>query len=214
MATRDPQALRRRHRRERQAVVFGSMIATMAVAALGATAVYTGVIDPPFAREFTTLAPDDGGGAGAAPCPPEGSLPTTYGEVQVQVLNGAGRAGLAADVSEQLGARGFTVLGTGNYPGSYTGIAEIRFGEAGLRAAYTLAAQLDGAALLIDARAEPTVDLVLGAGYTALLDPASVPLVPDQPLVGVEGCLPLSEALEQAPPGPTPPAEGDPAVEG
>ncbi|GGC07741.1 LytR C-terminal domain-containing protein [Cellulomonas carbonis] len=214
MTARDPQALRRRHRRERQAVVFGSMLAAMAVAALGATAVYTGVIDPPFAREFTTLRPE-AEGAGAAPCPPEGAVPTTYGEVQVQVLNGAGRAGLAADVGDQLAARGFTVLSADNFPGDYPGIALVRFGETGLRAGYTLAAQIDGAALLIDTRTEPTVDLVLGGAYSTLVEPAAVPLAPGEPLVGVEGCVPLDEALQVAPPGPAPateePAEGEQA---
>ncbi len=51
--------LRRRHRRERQAVVFGLLIAALAVGALGAIAIFTGGIEAPFSRPFTTRAPDD-----------------------------------------------------------------------------------------------------------------------------------------------------------
>lgn len=200
--------LRRRHRRERQAVVFGAMVAAMAVAGLGAAAVYTGVVDAPFAREFTTLstpAPT----LAAPPCPPEGSLPATYAETQVRVLNGAGTAGLAGQVSNELVARGFVVAGTGNFPGGYSGTSLIRFGEAGLRAAYTLASQVEAPVLVLDLRTDPTVDLVLGSAFTTLVDPTVVTLAPDQPLTGPPDCVPLDQALQTAPEGP--PAEGEAA---
>lgn len=200
--------LRRRHRRERQAVVFGGMVAAMAVAGLGAAAVYTGVVEAPFTREFTTLstpAPT----LAAPPCPPEGTLPATYAETQVRVLNGAGTAGLAGQVSDELAARGFVVAGTGNFPGGYPGTSLIRFGETGLRGAYTLAAQLEAPVLQLDLRADATVDLVLGGAFTTLLDPTLITLAPDQPLAGPTGCVPLDQALQTAPEGP--PAEGEAA---
>lgn len=200
--------LRRRHRRERQAVVFGGMVAAMAVAGLGAAAVYTGVVDAPFAREFTTLttpAPT----IAAPPCPPEGTLPVTYAETQVRVLNGAGTAGLAGQVSSDLVGRGFVVTTTDNFPGGYAGTSLVRFGEQGLRAAYTLAAQLETPVLELDRRADATVDLVLGAAFTTLLDPTLITLAPDQPLAGPPGCVPLDQALQTAPEGP--PVEGEAA---
>nr|WP_297425942.1 LytR C-terminal domain-containing protein [uncultured Actinotalea sp.] len=200
--------LRRRHRRERQAVVFGGMVAAMAVAGLGAAAVYTGVVEAPFAREFTTLttpAPT----LAAPPCPPEGTLPVTYAETQVRVLNGAGTAGLAGQVGDELAARGFVVAGTDNFPGGYSGSSLVRFGEAGLRAAYTLAAQLEAPVLQLDLRADATVDLVLGGAFGTLLDPTLVALAPDQPLVAPTGCVPLDQALQTAPAGP--PVEGEAA---
>lgn len=200
--------LRRRHRRERQAVVFGAMIAAMAVAGLAAAAVYTGVVSAPFAREFTTLttpAPT----VAAPPCPPEGTLPATYAETQVRVLNGAGTAGLAGEVSNDLAARGFVVAATDNFPGGYAGTSLIRFGEQGLRSAYTLAAQLEAPVLELDLRADATVDLVLGDAFTSLLDPTLITLAPDQPLSGPSGCVPLDQALQTAPEGP--PVEGEAA---
>lgn len=193
--------LRRRHRRERQAVVFGALVAAMAVAGLGAAAVYTGVVDAPFAREFTTLttpAPT----AAPPPCPPEGTLPVTYAETQVRVLNGSATAGLAGEVGNELTGRGFQVAETDNFPAGYAGTSLIRFGEPGLRAAYTLASQVDAPVLELDRRADATVDLVLGTAFTALTDPTLVTLVPDEPLAGPPGCVPLEQALQTAPEGP------------
>lgn len=200
--------LRRRHRRERQAVVFGAMVAAMAVAGLGAAAVYTGVVSAPFAREFTTLT-TPAPAIAAPPCPPEGTLPVTYAETQVRVLNGAGTAGLAGQVGSELVARGFVVTATENFAGGYAGTSLIRFGEAGLRSAYTLAAQLEAPVLELDRRADATVDLVLGSSFTTMLDPTVITLAPDQPLAGPPGCVPLDQALQTAPAGP--PAEGEAA---
>ena len=53
MATRDParqRILRHRHKRERQALIFGGLIAGLAVAAFIASAIFTGTITPPFAN--------------------------------------------------------------------------------------------------------------------------------------------------------------------
>lgn len=194
--------LRRRHRHERQAVVYGALVAGMAVAALGATAVYTGVVDAPFSRELTTLAPDTPDVL-AAPCPPEGTLPTYYSNANVRVLNGTGRAGLAGQTAGDLAARGFTVIDTGNNPSRSVAVAEVRFGQLGLPAAYTVAAQVEGAYLLIDTREDDSVDLVLGEAFDALREPGEVPLAPGEPVTGPEGCVPLDEALLAAePPAP------------
>ncbi|MBC7291974.1 MAG: LytR C-terminal domain-containing protein [Actinotalea sp.] len=200
--------LRRRHRRERQAVVFGGMVAAMAVAGLGAAAVYTGVVEAPFAREFTTLSTPEPTTA-PPPCPPEGTLPVVYAETQVRVLNGTGTAGLAGEVGNELVARGFAVQDTENFPGGYAGMSLIRFGQAGLGAAYTLAAHVETPVLELDLREDATVDLVLGSGFTTLLDPTVITLSPDEPLAGAPGCVPLDRALQTAPEGP--PAEGEEA---
>lgn len=214
--------LRRRHLHERQAVVFGSLVAMLAVVGLGSAAVYTGVMSAPFLdREFSSPPPEETGAAlPPAPCPAEGTLPLPYGSVQVTVLNASGRTGLAGATATGLTTRGFVVLTTGNYPTSLSGTAQITFGEAGIAAAYTLAAQLDRPVLVLDTRVDATVDLVLGDTYADLLDPAAVVLDPAAPLVGVTGCVPLEEARASAVPGPTPSATeeapqdgGDPATE-
>ncbi|NCT92349.1 LytR C-terminal domain-containing protein [Cellulomonas sp. APG4] len=209
MTTTDQQrALRRRRRRERQAVVFGSLIAGLAVAGLGAAATYTGALDLPFLeREFASPAPEAGASTSPPPCPAEGTLPVPYTDVQVTVLNGAGIAGLAGQVQGDLASRGFTVLGTGNFPTSLPGTAQIMFGAQGVAAAYTLAAHLTDPVLVLDLREDATVDLVLGEAFDVPVPLESVALDPETPLTPVEGCVPLEEALTTAVPAPAPPED-------
>lgn len=212
------QQLRRRHQHERQAVVFGTLVAAMALAGLGAAAVYSNALDVPFLdRAFSTPPPEASDEPAPPPCPPEGTLPVAYAQIQVQVLNGAGQQGLAGTVATDLTNRGFGVSGAGNYPASYAGVAQISFGQSGLASAYTLAAHVDGAVLVLDQRADAGVDIVLGQSFTTLLDPTTVVLDPAAPLVGPAGCVPLDEAIVDAAPAPTAPgteAPVEPAPEG
>jgi hypothetical protein len=207
MAPMDPverqRILRHRHKRERQALIFGTLIAGLAVTAFVAAAIYSGTIPAPFARGFST-APPPAGSDSPVPCPATGSLPVTYSAVTVTVMNGTKRPGLAATGAAELSGRGFTVAATGNYTGAVEGSARIVFGVSGLAAAYTVAAQFDKPELVLDARQEPTVDVVLGAQYTALLATTAVTLAPDVPLVGVAGCVPVDEITPAPVPTPTP----------
>jgi hypothetical protein len=191
-------ALRRRHKHERQAVVFGVLIAALAVAGLSAVAIFTGGIEAPFSRPFTTRAPSAAPSVVPPPCPPDGTLPVAYAQVQVQVLNATDRSGLAADTAAALTARGFSVVGTGNSPSPVMGVARVSFGAAGVPAAYTLAAHVQGAVLVLDNRQDATVDLAVGSEWVSLLDPAVVVLDPAAPLVGQPGCLPLDQAQSAA----------------
>lgn len=208
-------ALRRRHQHERQAMVYGSLVAGLAVVALGAAAVYSGSISAPFLdRPFVTVSPSEPASSlPDPPCPPDGTLPVAYNAISVVVLNGSDRAGLAGQTAEALTARGFVVASTGNYTGTTTAGAQLVFGEAGLASAYSLAAQLESPVLVLDTRADATVDLVLGEAFSGLVDPTTIVLDPAAPLVGVEGCVPLEQAREDAIPGPTPtPTPTDPAA--
>ncbi len=202
--------LRRRHKHERQAVVFGLLIAALAVGGLGAVAIFTGGIDAPFTRPFTTRAPEATAAATPPPCPPDGTLPVAYGSIQVTVLTATSRSGLAGQTAEALTARGFAVLGAGNSPSPVADVARISFGAAGVGAAYTLAAHVEGARLTLDARADATVDLALGNEFASLLDPGVIPLDPATPLVGQEGCIPLDQAVAALAPPPTAPATEPP----
>jgi hypothetical protein len=199
-------ALRRRHRRERQAVVFGLLVAALALAGLGSVAVFTGTISSPFSRGFSTAKPDPA--TARPPCPPAGTLPVAYQNVQVTVLNASKRPGLATETASALASRGFVILKTGNSPAAVRGVARIGFGPAGVAAAYTLAAQIDGALLALDARADATVDLLVGTTFSALLDPGAVTLDPAVPLRGPARCVPLADAPPAAAPAAPAPAAG------
>ena len=112
-----------------------------------------------------------------------GALPVEpYSSVQVQVLNGTGQAGLAAQTAQQLRALGFDVVGIGD--ASYTSTTTVSY--AGLvqsDSAYTLMTALDSFPAGQNTLAEPanqigtpgTVTLTLGADFQGVHQPAPAP---------------------------------------
>ncbi len=218
MTERDPaataRARRRRHVRERQALVFGVLLGGLAVAALGAAAVYSGSLTLPFlSRDFSSPEPT-GLAVADSPCPPEGATPVPYGQVGVTVFNSTNRVGLAGDTADALASRGFVIAGQANARDggyeAYTGTALIQFGTPGVAAAYTVAAQFDSPQLVLDDRQDSTVDVVVGSSYNALVAAADVVLAADQPFAVPEGCIALDQVTPVA--RPVPPAATDPAT--
>ena len=184
--------IRRRHMHERQAVIFGVLLAGLAVAGLVAAAVFTGTLGVPFlSRGFSTPAP--AAGASAPPCPPEGAAPVPYAQVSVNVFNGANVPGLAAQTAAALAERGFVIASTANSAENVAGTARLTFGAAGVAAAYTLAAQLDKPVLVLDARADATVDITVGSGYAGLISADAIVLDPAVPFAAPAGCVPISQ---------------------
>jgi hypothetical protein len=168
------------------------LLAGLALAGLGAAAVYTGTLGVPFlARGFSTPAPE--AGTTAVPCPPEGAAPVPYAQVTVNVFNGTGVPGLAAQTAAALTERGFVVGTTANSPANVTGTARLTFGAAGVAAAYTLAAQLDKPVLVLDPRADATVDMTVGTGYVGLVSADLIALDPAVPFAAPAGCVPISQ---------------------
>ena len=204
--------LRRRHKRERQAVIFGGVLAGLATVGLGAAAIWTGGMESPFAREFTTIEPSPTADVNAPPCVPEGTLPVPYGDIAVRVYNATARPGLAGSAADLLGQRGFVIESTGNYGLRLRSAARIGFGAQGVAKAYTLAAHLPTSELVYDARTNDAIDLALGTGYDDLVALDLVPLAADEPMTGVPGCVPLADAVPA--PAPTPTSAAEPAPEG
>ncbi|NUU19560.1 LytR C-terminal domain-containing protein [Cellulomonas humilata] len=195
--------LRRRHMHERQAVIFGVLLAALALAGLGAAAVFTGSLHlPVFAREFASE-PSPTSTQDPYPCPPAGALPVAAAQVTVKVYNATTRVGLAGATAEGLAARGFVIALTENALATYDGTARIIFGTTGVAQAYTLAAHLDGAVLVLDARADASVDLALGAEFAELKPADTVLLDPAVPLVAPEGCIPFDQVVAPVAPAVT-----------
>ena len=200
-------ALRRRHIHERQAVIFGVLLAILAVAGVSAAAIYTGNLNVPFfARGFSSK-PTPTATRQPAPCPPQGALPVAANSIKVNVYNGANRAGLAASAAVALTQRSFTVGVTANATTQFVGSVQISFGVAGVAQAYTVAAHFKNPVLLLIARADPkdtSVDVTLGSDFDALVPPDQVALDPATPLVGQPGCVPVEQlaALASAKPKP------------
>jgi hypothetical protein len=188
---------RRRREHERQAVVFGLLIAFLAVVGLGALAVYTGAVNSPIGQPIAS--PDaEVEPEGPVPCLPKvkgdaaGAVPVAYSKIRVRVFNASETTGLAAAHAEVLGDRGFDVIDTGNLDHHITE-SELRFGVKGIRAAYTLAAQYPEMRLVLDDRPGIAVDLAVGTEWERPLAEEDVPIQADKPLENRPGCVPAKE---------------------
>lgn len=199
---------RRRREHERQAVVFGVLIAFLAVCGIFALAVYSGAISSPFNRSFNTVGVAEQE-TYPVPClpavdgQPDGALPVAYSKVQVRVLNATavstvvGEVGAAAAFESELDRRGFDVIQLGDYEGSQKVYSELRFGTRGVVAAYTLAEHLPEVRLVLDDRTGTTVDLLVGESYEAPYPVEDVTVSSDQPLQNREGCVAIAEVTPQ-----------------
>jgi hypothetical protein len=96
--------------------------------------------------------------------------------LSVRVLNATDTPGLAQQVADTLGSRGFPVDEVANDSSGrqVTGVGEIRHGPRGADAAAYLALYLPGAGDYPDTRATAQVDLVIGPEFTALATPEEV----------------------------------------
>lgn len=191
--------LRLRHKRERQTVVFGVLVAAMAVAALLAVAIYNGTISGPFAVPFASASVS----ADTVSTPPclvnESAKPVAYKKIKLNVYNASDHKGLAATAASALEQRGFQVLSTGNSTAAVSGV-RISFGEKGISRAYTLKAHFADAVLYYDARTTATLDVTLGQNYDGLVDEDTVALDPSTPLENLPGCVPADQLTPAAAP--------------
>lgn len=200
-------SIRRRRKHERQAVIFGILIAFMALAALLAAAVFNGAIKSPINPAFASpVASKDP--AVVQPCLVEGKQnPVAFRKVKVNVYNGSKRSGVAARVAKDLEKRGFTILAAGNSQTRISGV-RIAFGTKGLRQAYTVAAHFPDATLYFDARVTSVIDITLGSTFSGMVDVEKLTIKAGQPMENRPGCQPL----EMIKPAPAPPAEVKPSA--
>lgn len=193
---------RRRREHERQAVIFGILVAVLLLVGLGALAIYTGAVEAPFAREFTNPHQVDDEVV-VPPClpavegQPDGALPIPHSDVHLRIYNASGTAGVAGANRTVLERRGFSVAGMGDHTTTLRH-SELRFGTNGIVAAYTLAAHFPRVNLVLDTREDATVDLLVGERYDRPLDEDQVTISADAPLRNAEGCRPADQ-LEPIP---------------
>jgi len=198
-----PQATRRkavrRHRRERQVLVFGILMIAISLVAFVALGVYRGEVKGPFSAPFVTPQADFTSDITLV-CPPPDANPLKTSEVAVRVMNGTERAGIAGATLEVLEGRGFVPLGATNWTRQYADVARIMFGAEGVLKAYTLARQFPESELVLDDRENATVDVVLGERYETLVEPLNPQLDPDLILSADAQCLPVSQVEPQPAP--------------
>jgi hypothetical protein len=145
------------------------------------------------AWRYLELGADDDVATPRVSCPPT-TPPLTVvapAQVKVNVYNATERRGLASAVATQLKRRGFKVGKVANDPlkRTVTGLAEVRASTTGADAARTVVAHVGQVVLVPDQRKDPSVDLVLGATFKALVTPAdaAAALTPT-PTPRPEGC--------------------------
>ena len=185
----------RTRRRRRQAASFGVLVLLVFGIGLGAAGIYQGWWEWPLDDDPAASSP-----GGAPDCPAPGVTAAPIPGVTVTVLNATDTQGLAATVSAELQARGFTVTEIGNDEGEVPDTAVVRFGPESALQARTVAAQFPGTVLVDDARAGTDVELAIGTAFAGMNPPeVAAAAVAPVPAESPSGCV-----------TPAPPA--DPAV--
>lgn len=187
--TSNARAEYRKRTQQRQTVIFGSIIAVMAILLVLGTLVWTGLLPFPINREFSQP-PDDT----AIPCPIEGTVPQDPSTMTVVVLNGTNQTGLAGSVGTSLAASGVVVNEIGNWAGEDLNEAvRLYSSPSGVNNAYTLRAYFPDATVHVDPNlTSEVVEVVLGTGYTSMVEAPSE----EQFTLAMEplpGCVPLTE---------------------
>lgn len=162
---REQRVRRTRRVRAVQLAIFSLLMVVLVV--VGAYAV--GQLREPSAEPGVIAPKTFGNPAAEVTCPEPGAVPLPPAEVSVTVLNGTSRAGLAGEVTEQLGERGFTTGEAGNTTKAGSG-ATVVHGPDGYLAAQSVRVQVPEATLKLDEREGAEVDLLLGSGYAGLTD--------------------------------------------
>lgn len=192
-------ALRRRREHERQTVVFGVLIAALAVAGLAGVAAFTGNFSLPGSSDFVSKEPPGTPVTWDQPCVAKDKKPAGRAKIKITVLNGTERAALATTVAEELADRGFGIDGTGNDSRTPRQTL-VTSGPSGVVQAYTVLARFPGARLVLDDRPGKSVDVTIGAEFTLVTPEEQVLLDPKQPLTSVAGCVEASKITPQAAP--------------
>jgi LCP family protein required for cell wall assembly len=123
----------------------------------------------PASSSFASSGP---GAAATTSAAPQTVAPS---KVKVQVFNGSGTPGLAANAGAALQTAGFTVAGTGNADAATYTKTEVRYAAGNENLAATVAAKFPGATTTVRSDATSgTVQVVLGSDFTAVGQPLKV----------------------------------------
>lgn len=186
MSTLTPSGGRRRRRGRALSVLLVGILALVGGAAVGwsltnhdpatATPPSTSGCPTPSASASTEPSPGASGSpvTSASAKPPASPKPLpSPSTITVDVFNATDRQGLAKTTAKQLEGRGFVIGDIANDPVDkpITGSAQVRYGPKGKSQAKVVAAQVPQSTLVNDKRADRTVSLALGDGYTGLATP-------------------------------------------
>jgi hypothetical protein len=88
--------------------------------------------------------------------------------VKLRIFNATDITGLATTAKTQLQQAGFKTITTGNASDAVDATAEVRYGPAGVGAAYLVRAHVKNSTATPDDRKDDSVDLILGNDYTTV----------------------------------------------
>jgi hypothetical protein len=152
--------------RKRHPVATGAIVVLMMAVLFGATFGAVRLLRGSSTPEVT--------GPTAAPCVTTTVRPGLVlpkpGTVTTNVFNATDRAGLAKKTSTDLKSRGFLIGRVANDPLGKTvaTVGEIRYGPSGKANAQLMSYYVVGATLVLDQRTDATIDVVIGAKFTAV----------------------------------------------
>lgn len=111
----------------------------------------------------------------SATCTPTASGSPAPAQVTVNIFNATKRSGLAGSTAKLVKERGFVLGSVQNDPArkAIAQSAEVRYGPNGEAGAQLVIALVAGSVPIQDSRADASVDLVLGDGFTALAEPTA-----------------------------------------
>lgn len=190
-----PRQVYLQNRQRRQNKVFAIVTAGLMIALICALVGMSGLITLPFANEFSQK--EHYAAPGDIPCPTEGALPTAPASVQVQILNGTTRPGIAGSATKILESLGYQVTPPENAQRDYPGSVEISSGPLGVDAAWTLARIFPKARVTLTEATDARVSVTLGSFYDNPIeaDEAKRDSENTDPLDGGEKCLAVNPDL-------------------
>ena len=185
------------NRQRRQNKIFTIIATTMAALLVLATLVASGLVSLPFEEKFSEAV--HFAEVGTSPCPSDEALPSAPENVQVKVLNGTSRQGIAGEATNMLATAGFHMQEAGNAD-EYPGAVLIRATALSVDHAWTVARYFQGSRVVLADGSDPVVTVILGAFYDKSLSPEDAARITAnrEVLRGTDKCNPLDpETVEK-----------------
>ena len=183
----DEREARKAYVRRRQTIVFsisGAVLAVVLVIALlfnfhvfGLGEVETPARQPNYGNAAPCAVKDSSGKAQYV----------SNASVGIRVMNGTSHGQFAKAVGEALANRGFSVQKIDNYSSTGVERTTIYFGKNAINQAYTLIGNFTDATMIMTAREDQLIDVVIGATFNDLQDTKSSPQS-GKTITNIEGC--------------------------
>lgn len=192
-----PRQMYLRSRQNRQNKVFAIVTMGLAIALATGLVLLSGLVSLPFGNTFTQKV--HYAQAGDIPCPTPEARPLDPAMIEVQVLNGTTRPGIAGDATKILESLGYHVTPPENANRDYPGTVEISAGPNTVDAAWTVARLFHNPRVTFTEDAGKRVYVTLGSFYDRPIDPDEAKRDSENtdPLEASERCVPINpESLE------------------